>query len=114
MTKLFEDCRALDGQQLVGAGDSGDMAWTKLLPAAGGDGQTDGGGGPIPIVVKSTDISREKAPRDVLVTIDPDTGKQQVDAVNPANAGRRRESIIGTFHRQLRQSLKEASGPLTR
>nr|XP_029725018.1 G protein-activated inward rectifier potassium channel 3-like isoform X2 [Aedes albopictus] len=114
MTKLFEDCRALDGQQLVGAGDSGDMAWAKLLPAAGGDGQTDGGGGPIPIVVKSTDISREKAPRDVLVTIDPDTGKQQVDAVNPANAGRRRESIIGTFHRQLRQSLKEASGPLTR
>ncbi|XP_062717007.1 G protein-activated inward rectifier potassium channel 3 isoform X1 [Aedes albopictus] len=113
MTKLFEDCRALDGQQLVGASDSGDMTWAKLLPAAGGDGQP-GDGGPIPIVVKSTDISREKAPRDVLVTIDPDTGKQQVDAVNPANAGRRRESIIGTFHRQLRQSLKEASGPLTR
>lgn len=108
MTKLFEDSRAIDGQQLVGGADGGDMAWAKLLPA--GDQQIDG---PVPILVKSAE-DREKVPRDVLVTIDPDTGKQQVDSINPAPNGRRRESIIGTFHRQLRQSLKEASGPLTR
>lgn len=110
MTKLFEDTRTADGQQLVD-GDSVDMAWTKLLPA---DPNT-----PPSILIRSDDPNKPLA-KDVLVTIDPETGKQQIEASAPtttATTGRRRESIIGTFHRQLRQSLKavsEAPGPLTR
>lgn len=109
MTKLFEDTRTADGQQLVD-GDSVDMAWTKLLPA---DQNT-----PVSILIRSDDPNKPLAAKDVLVTIDPETGKQQIEAgTTTAPTGRRRESIIGTFHRQLRQSLKavsEAPGPLTR
>lgn len=111
MTKLFEDTRTADGQQLVD-GDSADMAWTKLLPA---DQNT-----PTSILIRSDGPNKPPA-KDVLVTIDPETGKHQIEAsattTTTATTGRRRESIIGTFHRQLRQSLKavsEAPGPLTR
>ncbi|XP_055634751.1 G protein-activated inward rectifier potassium channel 3-like isoform X4 [Toxorhynchites rutilus septentrionalis] len=103
MTKLFEETRH-DGQQLVGDGEA-DMAWTKLLADENA---------PTPVVVKADDI--EKLPRDVIVSIDPETGKQTTQP-GGVTQPRRRESIIGTFHRQLRMSLKavsEAPDALTR
>ncbi|XP_058455993.1 G protein-activated inward rectifier potassium channel 3 isoform X2 [Malaya genurostris] len=100
MTKLFEEIRN-DGQH--GAGDGADMAWTKLLS----DQNT-----PSPVIAKAQDVTR-----DIIVTIDPETGKEIVTQPADGATGRRRESIIGTFHRQLRMSLKavsEGPGPLTR
>lgn len=71
---------------------SGDLSWTKLL---------DGSASPGSIIVKIDD----QQPKEVAQTPDPDLNN------------RRRESILGTFHRQLRMSLKavsESPGPLTR
>lgn len=71
---------------------SGDLSWTKLL-----DGSTSPGS----IIVKIDD----QQPKEIAQTPDPDLNN------------RRRESILGTFHRQLRMSLKavsESPGPLTR
>ncbi|KAL1403994.1 hypothetical protein pipiens_019114 [Culex pipiens pipiens] len=108
MTKLFEDTSRSETGPLVGDGDT---AWTKLLAADT----------PSPILVKTVvDGGGTKPPKDVTVSIDPDSGKPIVTTPGDAAAGtngRRRESIIGTFHRQLRMSLKavsETPGPLTR
>lgn len=71
---------------------SGDLSWTKLL---------DGSASPGSIIVKIDD----QQPKEVAQTPDPELNN------------RRRESILGTFHRQLRMSLKavsESPGPLTR
>lgn len=68
----------------------GDLSWTKLL-----DGSTSPGS----IIVKIDEQPKEP--------VEPD----------PTLNGRRRESILGVFHRQLRMSLKavsESPGPLTR
>ncbi|XP_053690812.1 uncharacterized protein LOC128739354 [Sabethes cyaneus] len=107
MTKLFDETRNDTG----GAGEDGDMAWTKLLT----DQST-----PSPEIMKATVVAVDgasKQPKDVIVSIDPETGKEIVTQPAEGATGRRRESIIGTFHRQLRMSLKavsEAPGPLTR
>ncbi|KAL1400713.1 hypothetical protein pipiens_007207 [Culex pipiens pipiens] len=108
MTKLFEDTSRSETGPLVGDGDT---AWTKLLAADT----------PSPILVKTVvdGGGGTKPPKDVTVSIDPDSGKPIVTTPGDDAAGtngRRRESIIGTFHRQLRMSLKavsETPGPLT-
>lgn len=69
-----------------------DLSWTKLI---------DGPASPGSIIVKID----EQPIKDPAIVPDPDVNN------------RRRESILGTFHRQLRMSLKavsESPGPLTR
>ncbi|XP_035901026.1 G protein-activated inward rectifier potassium channel 3 isoform X1 [Anopheles stephensi] len=113
MTKLLEDVRPTD------AGDP-DAAWTKLLDDTSSTHKP-------PIIIGPAAPHPEIAPdtvKELLVTVDPETGKTQqtIDGAiasgdRVAAGGRRRESILGTFHRQLRMSLKavsETPGPLTR
>uniref|UniRef100_A0A182SPW6 Uncharacterized protein n=1 Tax=Anopheles maculatus TaxID=74869 RepID=A0A182SPW6_9DIPT len=111
MTKLLEDVRPTD------AGDT-DAAWTKLLDDTSSTHKP-------PIIIGPAAPHPAVAPdavKELLVTVDPETGKTQqtIDgaiATGAAAGGRRRESIFGTFHRQLRMSLKavsETPGPLTR
>uniref|UniRef100_A0A336LU29 CSON004674 protein n=1 Tax=Culicoides sonorensis TaxID=179676 RepID=A0A336LU29_CULSO len=72
---------------------SGDLSWTKLL---------DGSASPGSIIVKIDDQQPVK---------------ETAQIPDPELNNRRRESILGTFHRQLRMSLKavsESPGPLTR
>lgn len=81
----------MSSQLLEPESPSGDLSWTKLL---------DGSASPGSIIVKIDD----QQPKEVAQTPEPDLN-------------RRRESILGTFHRQLRMSLKavsESPGPLTR
>ncbi|XP_053661043.1 G protein-activated inward rectifier potassium channel 3-like [Anopheles marshallii] len=113
MTKLLEDVRPTERTPH----DTGDPdaagCWTKLLddtthkPAIIIGSASQPGGAP-------------DAVKELLVTVDPETGKTQQTVESSgdrAAGGRRRESILGTFHRQLRMSLKavsETPGPLTR
>uniref|UniRef100_A0A182MCF0 Uncharacterized protein n=1 Tax=Anopheles culicifacies TaxID=139723 RepID=A0A182MCF0_9DIPT len=118
MTKLLEDVRPTD-KTTHDAGDP-DAAgcWTKLLDEPGVTHK--------PAIIVGAATHPEvpvDAVKQLLVTVDPETGKTQqtvdgaVAAGDPVAGGRRRESIFGTFHRQLRMSLKavsETPGPLTR
>lgn len=118
MTKLLEDVRSTDRT----AHDAGDPdaagCWTKLLDDTGVTHKPAIIIGPAahPEIVADT-------AKELLVTVDPETGKTQqtidgaITTGDRAAGGRRRESILGTFHRQLRMSLKavsETPGPLTR
>ncbi|KFB43770.1 hypothetical protein ZHAS_00011509 [Anopheles sinensis] len=113
MTKLLEDVRPTVGSPNDVDADA-DGSWTKLL-------DTDGTHKPI-LIAPATQLTGAAGVKDLLVTVDPETGKTQqtVDSsgnIERAPVGRRRESILGTFHRQLRMSLKAVSdtpGPLTR
>uniref|UniRef100_A0A182NQM7 Uncharacterized protein n=1 Tax=Anopheles dirus TaxID=7168 RepID=A0A182NQM7_9DIPT len=120
MTKLLEDVRQTDR---IGPHDTADPdaagCWTKLLD------DTNGAHRPTPIIIAPASHATVDAAivKDLLVTVDPETGKTQQTIDGAANGdraatgGRRRESILGTFHRQLRMSLKavsETPGPLQR
>jgi hypothetical protein len=75
-----------------------DLSWTQLIPST----------------EKKTSVVRiEEKPKDIK---DQDEERLNNDEKNPQQR-RRRESLMGTFHRHLRQSLKavsESPGPLTR
>uniref|UniRef100_A0A182J1E9 Uncharacterized protein n=1 Tax=Anopheles atroparvus TaxID=41427 RepID=A0A182J1E9_ANOAO len=111
MTKLLEDIRPTAGSAHDVDADA-DGSWTKLLD--------DGTLKPI-IIGPASQIPVDAGVKELLVTVDPETGKTQQTVDSPANVdgvpvGRRRESILGTFHRQIRMSLKavsETPGPLT-
>ncbi|XP_049530478.1 G protein-activated inward rectifier potassium channel 3 isoform X1 [Anopheles darlingi] len=110
MTKLLEDVRSSDRTPQDGDGAA---CWTKLLDDSNSTHK--------PIIIGPAVVTSDaNTGKDLLVTVDPETGKTQqtVDSTgrDPVT-GRRRESILGTFHRQLRMSLKAVSdttGPLTR
>ncbi|XP_052893065.1 G protein-activated inward rectifier potassium channel 3-like [Anopheles moucheti] len=114
MTKLLEDVRPTDRTPHDAGDPDAAGCWTKLL-----DDTTQ----LKPAIIIGSASHPEVAPdtvKELLVTVDPETGKTQ-QTVEPsgdrAAGGRRRESILGTFHRQLRMSLKavsETPGPLTR
>ncbi|ETN59715.1 hypothetical protein AND_008721 [Anopheles darlingi] len=109
MTKLLEDVRSSDRTPQDGDGAA---CWTKLLDDSNSTHK--------PIIIGPAVVTSDaNTGKDLLVTVDPETGKTQqtVDSTgrDPVT-GRRRESILGTFHRQLRMSLKAVSdttGPLT-
>uniref|UniRef100_A0A182HKG7 Uncharacterized protein n=1 Tax=Anopheles arabiensis TaxID=7173 RepID=A0A182HKG7_ANOAR len=93
--------------------------WTKLLDDTSATHKQPIIVGPAARPDPGSDIVKE-----LLVTVDPETGKTGQQAIDGAAnngeqrvaGGRRRESILGTFHRQLRMSLKavsETPGPLT-
>ncbi|XP_058116448.1 G protein-activated inward rectifier potassium channel 3-like [Anopheles ziemanni] len=105
MTKFLEDVRPTVGSPNDVDADA-DGSWTKLL-------DTDGTPKPI-IIAPATQLPVAAGVKDLLVTVDPETGKtqQKVDSsgnIDRAPVSRRRESILGTFHRQLRMSLKAVS-----
>ncbi|XP_053679637.1 G protein-activated inward rectifier potassium channel 3-like [Anopheles nili] len=115
MTKLLEDIRQTDRSANDPADPDAPGCWTKLLD------DTNGAHRP-PIIVGPQTTVDPAIVKEILVTVDPETGKTQQAIDGTANGdrvagGRRRESILGTFHRQLRMSLKavsETPGPLTR
>uniref|UniRef100_A0A182QK56 Uncharacterized protein n=1 Tax=Anopheles farauti TaxID=69004 RepID=A0A182QK56_9DIPT len=121
MTNLLEDVRPASDRSGRDAADP-DAAgcWTKLLDDTSG---TDHRPTPIMIAPAAHPTADAAIVKDLLVTVDPETGKTQQTIDGAANGdraaagGRRRESILGTFHRQLRMSLKavsETPGPLQR
>lgn len=120
MTKLLEDARQTDRSAQDGADPDAAGCWTKLLDDTSATHKQPIIVGPAASPDPGSDIVKE-----LLVTVDPETGKTGQQAIDGAAnngeqrvaGGRRRESILGTFHRQLRMSLKavsETPGPLTR
>ncbi|XP_040160120.1 G protein-activated inward rectifier potassium channel 3-like isoform X1 [Anopheles arabiensis] len=120
MTKLLEDARQTDRSAQDGADPDAAGCWTKLLDDTSATHKQPIIVGPAARPDPGSDIVKE-----LLVTVDPETGKTGQQAIDGAAnngeqrvaGGRRRESILGTFHRQLRMSLKavsETPGPLTR
>uniref|UniRef100_A0A4Y0BKT1 Inward rectifier potassium channel n=1 Tax=Anopheles funestus TaxID=62324 RepID=A0A4Y0BKT1_ANOFN len=118
MTKLLEDVRPTDRTPHDAANPDAPSCWTKLLD------DTSATHKPAIIIASAShpEVAAD-AGKELLVTVDPETGKTQqtVDGAitnsDRVAGGRRRESILGTFHRQLRMSLKavsETPGPLTR
>lgn len=74
-----------------------DLSWTQLIPEKQKK----------PSIVRIDDIPKEMNPEETQLNPPTETGRRT----------QRRESIIGTFNRHLRMSLKavsESSGPLTR
>uniref|UniRef100_A0A182PRQ6 Uncharacterized protein n=1 Tax=Anopheles epiroticus TaxID=199890 RepID=A0A182PRQ6_9DIPT len=117
MTKLLEEVRQTDRSAQDGTDPDAAGCWTKLLEDTTRKPQIIVGPGTVHPEV-GADIVKE-----LLVTVDPETGKAQQTIDGAASngervaGGRRRESIFGTVHRQLRMSLKavsETPGPLTR
>uniref|UniRef100_A0A182K4H4 Uncharacterized protein n=1 Tax=Anopheles christyi TaxID=43041 RepID=A0A182K4H4_9DIPT len=118
MTKLLEDVRQTDRSAQDGADPDAAGCWTKLLDDTSATLKP-------AIIVGSASLPAADSGivKELLVTVDPETGKTQQTIDGAASngervaGGRRRESILGTFHRQLRMSLKavsETPGPLTR